>query len=539
MWKDITLLERIRILSTISGGTFTGIKYVTTIKKGGTIRSCYKDMYRFMSDIDLVNKALGYLSNDSNWSTDRQRSLINSFASVYHKEFEPEHFELLWKDNPEIHLKEISFTATEFNFGIPFRFQKTELSSDGKGGYINGYIGNNKIRVPIDVAKEIRLADILASSSCFPLGFEPINFPNDFIHAESKLLKDHSLLPNKVYDGDLINYPVGLMDGGIDDNQGVDAVFWAEQRMQNYPSHLKHLGSNDAKVIDLYIISDVSSPYMESYIRSATTNVPFIGKWKIITFNTVGLVSIFISIVCFILVCFFNIKPVVVLLSILGIISVFIALISFAISKGFVGLATTMGVPRLFARKLRHFDTLNFQTIFNLIKNRGKSAMTLVSDVFMKQVRRYSYSRVYSDKLWSSRLITNAIYELTPTDVDKRKIRQPNLSIELSQPGKKIMDVSLIASSMGTTLWFSNHELSGKENMLNSLIACGQYTICFNLLEYIEKCLKDTKCKSDYDLYSEDVKYDIEGLYQSLMIDWKKFQNDPYWMVNEWNKSLA
>jgi len=40
---------------------------------------------------------------------------------------------------------------------------------------------------------------------------------------------------------------------------------------------------------------------------------------------------------------------------------------------------------------------------------------------------------------------------------------------------------------MSTTLWFTKKELEGKDNMLDVLIACGQFNTCWNLLEYIEK----------------------------------------------------
>jgi hypothetical protein len=54
-----------------------------------------------------------------------------------------------------------------------FRFQR----SDG------GDIGNRKISIPQEVAEQMRVADIVASSSCFPGGFEPMVFPDDYFTA--------------------------------------------------------------------------------------------------------------------------------------------------------------------------------------------------------------------------------------------------------------------------------------------------------------------------------------------------------------------
>src|SRR5688572_19658073 len=40
-FRGVTLLERIRVISTVSGGTFVGAKYAATLKRGGTFEDCY------------------------------------------------------------------------------------------------------------------------------------------------------------------------------------------------------------------------------------------------------------------------------------------------------------------------------------------------------------------------------------------------------------------------------------------------------------------------------------------------------------------
>ena len=116
-FMNVSLLDRTRILSTVSAGTFVGVKYASTLKKGGTIKDCYKSLYTFMTECDLVSEALKYLSEDDNWNNTRERTLINAFASVYHKKFESENFGILWNKTPSIHLKEIIFNA-KFNPAI-------------------------------------------------------------------------------------------------------------------------------------------------------------------------------------------------------------------------------------------------------------------------------------------------------------------------------------------------------------------------------------------------------------------------------------
>jgi hypothetical protein len=106
--------------------------------------------------------------------------------------------------------------------------------------------------------------------------------------------------------------------------------------------------------------------------------------------------------------------------------------------------------------------------------------------VFLKHVRRLNYKRIYEDNTWKNRRIMNAIYELkggTKTR-DENEIKAKVKGIY--QPSDKIRKAATIASGMGTTLWFTKDQLQ-KENMLNNIIGCGQFTTCWNLLEYIAK----------------------------------------------------
>ncbi len=535
-WENTSLLERTRILSTVSAGTFNGVKYVATLKKGGTIKDCYESLYKFMSDCDLVSEALQYLSDDKHWQEGRQRTLINAFASIYFRDFESEKFSLLWDDAVPIHLKEITFNATEFHFSLPFRFQKSEKLK-GRAG--NEFIGNRKIHIPVDIAKEIRLSDIIAATSCFPFGFEPFNFPDDFIHPDAVKLKDKSMLPQHVHDGDKIEYPIGLMDGAIDDNQGVDAVVVAEERMKQYPDELRCFCSPDEKAVDLYIISDVSPPDMESYIKSDIDNIPLVGRWTFDSLKRYGIFSACVGLSSIITAFLLETKVLIIGLSIFGTIELLVALVLLIFSMGLTGLTRKFGVPEFVVRRLLHFDRLKFGTLYNMFINRRNSAMKLVTDVFLKQMKWFSFERVYGDASWKPRLVLNATRKLTYSEVEKRKRKYPNLHPALREPGDGIMNAAAKSMSMGTTLWFTNEELAGEKNMLNTLIACGQFTVCFNLLEYIDRFLKNKSYQQDYDKYSAKTKKAIDQLQAGLLADWEKFKENPYWMVEEWNKSIG
>lgn len=536
MVNGTSLLERIRILSSVSGGTFLGVKYAATLKKGGTFYDCYKTLLDFMTKKDLVEDALQYLAKDSNWTNGRQRSLINAFASIYHRDLEHENFGLLWKESPSIHLKEISFNATEFHFALPFYFQKTEYVYADNEEVPPEYIGNRKIRIPVELAKDIRLADIIAASSCVPFGFEPINFPDDFTHEDSLTLKERASLPRTAVEGEKIHYPIGLMDGGVDDNQGVDAVIIAEERMKNYPEELQQFRSKDKKAVDLYIISDGTNPYMESYVRSSRDKIPYVGDWSFAYMKYIG-ISSFIAGCVLLLIAFFSRPQLTVMgLSMLGTIGIVMAAAFLIISRGFVGLLRRFGVPSFFTRRARHVDALKFATLNNLLVNRRNSVVKMITKVFIKQMRWFGFERVYSDSGWKPRLIMNAVFELTQEEVVKRKKKYPYFSEEIMDPGERIMAVSARALTKGTTLWFTDVELKGPHNMPDSIIACGQFTICFNLLEYFEKFLKHPKYQKDYEKYSPETKQMLDELQASLLHDWKKFKQDPYWMVKEFKE---
>lgn len=537
-WQEITLLERTRILSTISAGSFTGIKYITTIKKGGTIKECYKSLYIFMSRYDLVSESLRFLSDDANWKYGLQRSLINSFAFTYHKDFESEKLGLLWDESRPIHVKEICFAATEFNFAQPFRFQKTEKTRLKVGGVRDEHVGNEKIHIPVEVAKEIRLADILAASSCFPFGFEPINFPDDFIYGEADLLKNSALLPKYTFEGDKINYPIALMDGSIDDNQGIDAVIMAEERMRYYPDNLKHFCSDDEKAVDLYIISDVSPPPDEHEIATFNDKFKFFSKINFDSTRNFGITSAVIGVACIVSAFFITTHINIILLSIVGTLCGLTALLLLIFSKGLTGLTRTMGVPEYVVKRLLHFDRLKFTTLYNMVLRRKESGMKLVTSVFLRQMRWFSFERIFGDSGWRTRVVVNAAKKLTATEVSKRSAKYFYFSKDLLEPGDAIMRTSAKANAMKTTLWFVDEELIGDDNMLDTLIACGQYTTCFNLLEYIEKILKRPRYKADYDQYDEATRNEIDRLYNALLSDWKKFKEDPYWMVRVWNSEL-
>ena len=72
---------------------------------------------------------------------------------------------------------------------------------------------------------------------------------------------------------------------------------------------------------------------------------------------------------------------------------------------------------------------------------------------------------------------------------------------------------------MSTSLWFS--EKDREVNRLKNLVACGQFTACYKLLNYC------------YEIDKNNVNVDktlLKTMKSNLETDWKKFIENPYWL---------
>lgn len=513
--KEKSLLDHVVVLSTVSGGTITGAAYAIGIKRGEDFHSIYKSLYCFIKEADLITLSLERLLSREGWGGGRVKSLINAFADAYDKAlFRNARFSTLLSDEPPIHLKHMSFNATEFSNALQFRFQWSEKINEPKPDEPpRGIIGNNVYRIPEEAAGEIRMADILAASSCFPGGFEPINFPTDFTGHESPKLKELSVEAG---------YPVGLMDGGIVDNQGIEPILLAEKRMKRNRTNPGKQGNE----LDLIIASDVASPYMEDY--RASTQHPAQG-WRSLTpalillLNTVVLIASGVGL-------YWSIKNENTIMIIISTAIVTISLVIFVIGRILKGLPRKFNVPVFFLKPLGKLLRLKLQVYETMIANRKNSVLKMVGEVFLKHVRRLNYRQLYNDDSWENRRIMNAIYELkTGEELLHKKIQKNNLPGYL-MPSPKLQQVATLAASMGTTLWFTPEEIQ-KKNMMDTIIACGQFTTCWNLLEYIAKAKRDpTNLTPNHDRILE--------LEEELRSDWESFNKDPYWLVTTINGSL-
>jgi len=201
--ERVGLLKDVASLSTVSGGTIFGAAWIVSRLDGADF-SAFRERFRgWTMRTNVVREALARVAAGG-----QKASLIRSAASVYADPafLGTRHFGEVMRG---VGLPEnVIFNATEFHSGIAFRFRRTPNSA--------ARIGNGNFVVPREVAEHVRLADVVAASSCFPGGFEPICFPDEFEWgAEYGLERARAAL------GDRFRPALPLMDGGVYDNQGV------------------------------------------------------------------------------------------------------------------------------------------------------------------------------------------------------------------------------------------------------------------------------------------------------------------------------
>jgi hypothetical protein len=581
-YKGKALIESLEILSTVSGGTICGAYYAWHVQKGAPFEAFFRGLYRLMKEFDLIEAGLEKIHDTQNWQAHKNRNLINAFAQIYNEElFKGDTFGLfvdLEKQN--FHLKEVIFNTTEFKYGLPFRFQNT------------GFCGNGKIRLTNAEMSEVALGDITAASSCFPSGFEPIAFPDDAMPPHATNLRElvqegyqyHQLektieeleasgdheeqvaelkkqlkLPENSRKRQFSNGPIGLMDGGIVDNQGVEAILLSESRRRSKVE--RQPDEELERQIDLLIISDISSPYMSQLKLSnyekanqqertsnlvrlfGSTRQAFLSRVRLL-----GVISLIMGIA--LLVTFFaywtTLIPVSLIFILIGgvlfsIGGVFLlalpGLLEGQYQKTLRSIRRKMGkptsdhqrydwkefLPSFVQAYIPNILRIEFDTLSPMLLDRANSVVTMVTGVFMKQVRRLIYNKVYEDVSWEYRRISNFIYELRKEDHAKKVKNNRNLSKELRQPGSQITEAAAKATSMGVTLWFTEEEK--KQGMIEHLIACGQFAMCFNLLEYLELMQVDP----GYDKHPD--KAALDQLHADMMKHWKAFREDPFFML--------
>ncbi len=502
-YQGQTLLHRVSVISTISGGTLTGVMYALYAATNRSFDDCYTKLYVLLKEDKLVERALSKLADTSSWKdSHKSKDLINAFAEVYNEYFyEDAHFSDLFNAKGS-HLKDIIFGSTEFTTGIQFRFQEN---------HHNGRFGNGTLNLPDSVAGDFRLGDAAAASSCFPGGFEPIIMTKDFANGPD------SEIAKKWAEKD---YPVtGIMDGGVIDNQGIEGVQLAEKR---------HDKKGDNPFIGTYIISDVAGQMMEPYVPPTIKYGPFKNFWTFRRINLLVGIVIAGTVALLVMAGLDVIElPVyaIVIFSCLLTLGVSWAIVFYWLKSIFVNSMQELLGRSNTSRVFKDFRVILRTPIYiltHLIKLRATSVVKMVSDIFLRRIRSLQLSTLFSDAEWKYRIKTNNIYTLYEKGIERKY-----------EPGAAMMKVAEIANSMPTTLWFTNEQK--QDNMLDHLIACGQFTVCLNLIRYIENLQSGSSKEKVWDKLDPATRQDILNLDKHLRTDFELFKKNPLRMVQKIN----
>lgn len=461
--QKVGLLEDVDVLSTVSGGTIVGASYALSRTRHEDFERFYDDFLTRLRTQRPVHRASQILTGQHD--TLPRRTLIAAQAAALDEQFFSGAKFGEFFDSP-IHIGELIFNATDFRCGLPFRFQKSRNP--------RARIGNGKHWMPKEIAREMRLADVVAASSCFPGGFEPIGFPHDFAWEDRKsVLTALSAEPGEPTFAE----PLPLMDGGVADNQGLGSLRVALDRRER----------EDQPPIGLVLISDADAPNDASLIEH--TRVPRAG-W--LSVNSVILGGRVLLVVAMIALCLLGRR-----LSQMFITrtlpdwwtfveSTFsFAVLLLAVVALFVGLRwLTRSVLRQIPERsgldiVGTVGTLSPGWLGDLLWMRIESLYAMSNSVFMKNVRDLRYREMYENDKLRDRVVANLIYELP-----KRGIETEGEASDRVQPSDDMLQIATYAVQMPTALWFEERE------QLDAVVLCGRFTTCYNLIEHVQKRLK-------------------------------------------------
>lgn len=493
LFEKAGILEGIKAISTVSGGTITGVKYAQAQIEQKTFDAFFSEYYKWLKKDELTKKAITHLKSYEIWNKPdnkhKRKNPINAFSIEYNKftnhrtlgEIQDLIYESLntkrEKDKPYTHLERVIFNATDFSSTKQFRFQNIK----GNRKRFGNKDAHSKYKHLID---RIKLGDILASSSAFPGGFEPIGLPNDFVGKDE-------------------NTPeVGLMDGGIVDNQG-SSVFIIKKPEEDATEEEKKKFLK--KKYDLYFVCDVASqdkgdPFVFSSDSSFSSIVNFLSSEFTIV-STLGLTIFF-----------------------------FFKKWIFLYSVGLIFSSVLLAIQLLYlyaATKVKELTDIKESLILppsrigNYLINRGKSLVRMAGEIFLKNDRSQHATQLYSTFPNSS--VTSTIYELRCKNGQPENVRNwNNIKVHTGNIPKAIKDNSKISASFGTTLWFSKSDQ--KIDLLDKLIACGEYTACYNLIAHLIRMHSDK-------IYGNDE--NATALFNRLLVLWDEFKKNPYFLIQE------
>lgn len=216
----LELLQDVVVMSSSSGGSLTNATYAMSQAKGMTFEEYYNWFVDKLTNAEMVDWVFAKFANAEPKNLSHRRSLVTALADVYNDYFfENFKFGDLIDKKPG-HLEDVVINATDFRTGLGFRFHRLDP------------VGNGRMHLEPSHIRHMRLADAMAASSCLPGGLEPLFFPEDFVWEGDPAREDVKRILNRLRCHDVET--VHLMDGGINDNQGLEGLMLAAIRIAEH-----------------------------------------------------------------------------------------------------------------------------------------------------------------------------------------------------------------------------------------------------------------------------------------------------------------
>lgn len=486
------------------------------------------------------------------------------------------------------HLKEIAFSATEFKTGIAFRFQKSQF--DCKIGNGNVWIDQesaNEMRIA-----DIVSASSCIPGGFAPLVLpNDFHWPATYQWGEQKGKKfDKVTLRSRPENP--VRDSVALMDGGVYDNQGITSVLLALARRlagaeQDYEAtetnepHAWARWASDLLAnysdVDLFIISD--TPLLKDTFYSGEQEhdkgsgkfAEWLRTRRLCDLNRLALVMALILVAStgFSLLRIltsgqldrmqqvlspglagnlqlaFEVLLTLIPLVVAGMIGAVILTFRAQLLRATKALETK--IPRLSHSLWYYLKNLRISDLWAMLQLRAGSLVALASEIYMHRIRQLGYSLAFSHEKLSSTILPNEIYA-----VNKPPEKTPDLPSQCVKPSAEVHAVVELSSRMTTKAWFDRitrerlkNEISydlDKEQLedlvsrddgtdrtdLDVLVACGQITMCYNLIRHIHSKKMQQNAKN-----GDQSSAEFATLFNRACKDWNSFQSTPFCFVDE------
>lgn len=152
----------------------------------------------------------------------------------------------------------------------------------------------NVLELAPEAVSQIRLADVVAASAAFPVGFEPLVFPRDFIldrEVERRFSEEiRKLLPAAAASSDAEqgSGQLPLIDGGAFDNQGIGLLRRAAERVSNRAIRMLLVVDADGHNEEVPILRPTRSALAKPRLRTFASSIRKLSRGQVLVATLAG-----------------------------------------------------------------------------------------------------------------------------------------------------------------------------------------------------------------------------------------------------------